>query len=183
MQNPDIYGVEPKVATVAPDSAAAKAGIQVNDVVKEIDGKPVHNQAQVLHALGSKYDGDVVTVKVQRGNDEKTFKDVKLGGVLAAHGQAVLGILPMRDDPELGVEVRYVYPKGPADEAEIKEGDRITKVGNETGPLVPFSGGDGLSNILANVAARHQGQGRGPAQGQEDRDADGDARRVAGQGG
>jgi serine protease Do len=152
VQNPDIYGVESKVSSVAPDSAAAKAGIQVNDVVKEIDGKPVHNQAQVLHALGAKYDGDVVTVKVQRGNEEKTFKDVKLGGVLAAHGQAVLGILPMRDDPELGVEVRYVYPKGPADEAKIKEGDRITKVGNETGPLVPFSGGDGLSNILANVA-------------------------------
>ena len=77
----------------------------------EIDGKPVHNQAQVLHRLGTKYEGDTVTVKVQRGNEEKTFKDVRLGGVLAAYGQAFLGILPMRDDPELGVEVRYVYPR------------------------------------------------------------------------
>ncbi len=152
VQSQDIYGVEPKVASVAPDSAAAKAGIAVNDVVKEIDGKPVHNQAQVLHALGSKYDGDTVTVKVQRGNEEKTFKDLKLGGALAVHGQAVLGILPMRDDPEPGVEVRFVYPKSPAEGAGIKEGDRVTKIGNEMGPLVPFSGGDGLANILANVA-------------------------------
>lgn len=151
VQSQDIYGVEPKVATVAPDSAAAKAGIQTNDVIKEIDGHEVHNQAQVLHALGAKYDGDTVTVVVARGNDKKTFKDIKLGGVLAVHGQAILGILPMRDDPELGVEVRYVYPKGPADTAGVKEGDRITKVGNEAGPLVPFSGGDGLANILANV--------------------------------
>ncbi|HEX5269221.1 MAG TPA: PDZ domain-containing protein, partial [Gemmataceae bacterium] len=151
VQTTDIYGVEPKIATIAPDSAAAKAGIQTGDVIKEIDGKPVHNQAQVLHALGSKYDGDAVTVKVLRGKEEKTFKDIKLGGVLAVHGQAILGILPMRDDPEPGVEVRYVYPKGPADAAGIKEGDRVTKVGNETGPLVPFSGGDGLANILANV--------------------------------
>lgn len=152
VQGQDIYSIEPKVATVAPDSAAAKAGIKPNDVIKEIDGKPVRNQAQVLHALGAKYDGDVVTVTVLRGNEEKTFKNVHLGGVLAAHGQAVLGFLPMRDDPELGVEVRYVYPKGPADAAGIKEGDRVTKIGNETGPMVPFSGREGLSNILASVA-------------------------------
>ncbi len=151
VQSTDIYGPEPKVATVAPDSAAAKAGIQHNDVIKEIDGKPVHNQAQVLHALGAKYDGDVVTVKVLRGNEEKTFKELHLGGVLKAHGRAILGLLPMRDDPELGVEVRYVYPKGPADTAGVKEGDRILKVGNETGPMVPFAGGEGLANLLANV--------------------------------
>ena len=130
VQNPDIYGPEPKVATVAPDSAAAKAGIKTNDVIKEIDGKPVHNQAQVLHALGAKYDGDVVS---GQGAARQRGEDLQGRAASAAcstrHGQAVLGILPMRDDPELGVEVRYVYPKGPADAAGIKEGDRIVKVG------------------------------------------------------
>ncbi len=151
VQSSDIYGAEPKVATVAPGSTAAKAGIQVNDVIKEIDGKPVHNQAQVLHALGAKYDGDVVSVKVLRGKDEKSFANLKLGGVQSAHGRAILGLLPMRDDPELGVEVRYVYPKGPADAAGLKAGDRIMKVGNETGPLVAFAGGEQLGNLLANL--------------------------------
>jgi len=35
----------------------------------------------------------------------------------------------MRDDPKLGVQVRYVYPKSPADAAGIKAGDRIVKYG------------------------------------------------------
>jgi S1-C subfamily serine protease len=151
VQSGDIYGVEPKVATVAPESAAAKAGIQPNDVLKEIDGKPVRNQAQVLHALGSKYDGDVVTVKVLRGSEEKTFENVRLGAVLSAYGQAILGILPMRDDPEPGVEVRYPYPKGPAETAGVKVGDRIMKIGGEQGALQPFSGRDQLAAILANA--------------------------------
>jgi S1-C subfamily serine protease len=152
VQSPDIYGPPPKIATVAPESTAAKAGIQVNDVIIEIDGKPVHNQAQVLHALGGKYDGDTVTVKVQRGSEEKTFADLRLGGVASTLGQAILGVLPMRDDPELGIEVRYVYPKGPADAAGVKAGDRIMKIGRETGPLQPFSGREQLALILASAA-------------------------------
>jgi S1-C subfamily serine protease/dienelactone hydrolase len=151
VQGTDIYGAEPKVATVAPDSAAARAGIQIGDVVKEIDGKPVNSQAQVLHALGAKYEGDVVSVKVLRGKEEKAFKDVKLGSTQNPHGRSILGILPMRDDPELGVEVRYVYPKGPADAAGLKAGDRIMKVGPETGALAPFSGPDQLAAIVSNA--------------------------------
>ena len=53
--------------------------------------------------------------------------------VLAGTGQVVahpfLGILPMRDDPRLGVEIRYVYPKSPAANAGLMAGDRIIKYG------------------------------------------------------
>jgi hypothetical protein len=55
--------------------------------------------------------------------------NLKLVGSVASFTHAFLGILPMRDDPDLGVLVRYVYPKSPADKAGIKEGDRIMKVG------------------------------------------------------
>ena len=148
-QSTDIYGPPSTIAAVAPDSAAAKAGLEAGDVLLEIDGKPVRNQAQVLHALGTKYEGDKVSVKIRRAKEEKTFTDLTLGGVLSAYGQPVLGVLPVRDDPEPGVEVRYAYPKGPADAAGIKEGDRVTKVGGLTGPLQPFSGRDHLAAILA----------------------------------
>src|SRR5262249_27621066 len=147
-QGADEYGTQPKIATVAPESAADKGGVKVGDVVVEIDGKPIHNYAQVRHALGSKYDGDVVTMKVKRGEEEKTFKDLRLGGVQSAYGQPILGILPMRDDPELGVEVRFVYPKGPADAAGLKAGDRIMKVGPEQGgAMQAFSGRDQLAAL------------------------------------
>ncbi len=150
-QSGDEYGQPPKIATVAPQSAADKSGIKVGDVILEIDGKPVRNYAQVRHALGSKYDGDVVSVKVERGKEQKLFKDLHLGGVQSAYGQAILGILPLRDDPELGVEVRYVYPKGPADIAKLQAGDRIMKIGREQGPMMPFSGRDQLAAILSTA--------------------------------
>ena len=153
VQSSDIYGPEATVASVAPESAAAKAGIQAGDVIREIDGKPVRNQAQVLHALGTKYEGDTASVKVLRGGkEEKAFANLVLGGVQSGAGRAMLGILPMRDDPEPGVEVRYVYSKGPAEAAGIKEGDRIAKLGAGMGPLQPFAGSDQLAAILSGAA-------------------------------
>ena len=47
---------------------------------------------------------------------------------MAAYAQAFLGVLPMRDDPGPGVEVRWVYPNSPADKAGVKVGDRIVRI-------------------------------------------------------
>src|SRR5262249_23613261 len=58
---------------------------------------------------------------------------------------------PMRDDPELGLEIRYVYPKGPADVAGLKAGDRISKVGTGNNPLQAFQGREGLANALSTL--------------------------------
>src|SRR5206468_263756 len=92
----------------SPFDQEATAGI-------EIDGKAVANQAQVMHYLGPKYEGDTASVKVRRGKDVIDLGKLTLGGQQTAVAQAFLGILPLRDDPEPGVEVRYVYPKSPAD--------------------------------------------------------------------
>jgi S1-C subfamily serine protease len=135
----DLYSVASEVAVVKPGSPAAQAGIQVGDVILEIDGKPVSRHAEVLHQMGHKYDGDTVTVKVRRGKEVKTFENIKLAGSVAAVANAFLGILPMRDDPELGVEVRYVYPDSPAAKAGLKAGDRITKYGTGMA-LTQFTG-------------------------------------------
>ena len=65
-----------------------------------------------------------------------------LTAAVTAYTQPFLGILPMRDDPEPGVEVRYVYPKSPADAAGIKPGDRIIKFAPATVPApTPVAGG------------------------------------------
>jgi S1-C subfamily serine protease/predicted esterase len=140
MRTPDYYGAAPVVGMVTPGSAAQKAGIQVGDQITEIDGKPVARLAQILHLIGPKYEGDRISVKVKRGGKEIEFKNFPLVGTLAAFAHPFLGILPLRDDPELGVQVRYVYPKSPADQAGLKEGDRIMKVGLAKGPLVPLDG-------------------------------------------
>jgi S1-C subfamily serine protease/predicted esterase len=153
----NLYSGAPEVATVAADSAAARAGIKPGDIIKEIDGHPVANQAQVMHRLGNKYEGDTVSLKILRGKEEIALPNIVLSGTLKAFAQAFLGILAMRDDPELGVEVRYVYPKSPADIAGLKVGDRITKLGTGNNPPQPFtgieaSGRDQLLNFLSTQA-------------------------------
>jgi serine protease Do len=157
-----LLGVEPKsadnyaegarVGVVRPNSAAAKANIQPDDVILEIDGKPVGSQAHVLHLLGPKYEGDTASIKIQRGKDVIDLGKVTLGGQQAAVAQAFLGIVPVRDDPEPGVEVRYVFPKSPADGAGIKEGDRIMGIGPKTGPPPrPFTGRDQFIDLMRRL--------------------------------
>jgi S1-C subfamily serine protease/predicted esterase len=148
MKSNDQYDDAPVVGTVSPGSAAEGAGIKVNDHILEIDGKVVNNYAQVLHQLGSKYEGDSVSLKIQRDKETLEIKEAKLGSALAAFNQPFLGILPMRDDPEPGVEVRYVFPRSPAAEAGIKEGDRLTKIGPNEATLRPFPGRAELANTI-----------------------------------
>jgi S1-C subfamily serine protease len=145
MRTPDLYSAPPVLGTVAPGSAAEKAGLKVGDLIKEIDGKPVHNYSQVLHRLGSKYEGDAISLKLGRGKEDVNLPKVVLGAAVAAFGQSLLGILPIRDDPDPGVEVRYVFAKGPAEKAGLKVGDRIMKLGRVAGgvkgAMAPITGG------------------------------------------
>jgi serine protease Do len=157
MQGEDLYDTAPTVATVAPGSAAEKVGIKPGDVITEIAGKPVHSHSQVFHQLGTRYEGDKVAVKLLRAGKEITPEPLTLAGIVASYGQPFLGILPMRDDPEPGVEVRFVYPKSPADAAGIREGDRLMKVGpvpppDHPAPMQPVAGRDALLTVLANAA-------------------------------
>lgn len=162
MQGQDLYGAAPVIASIAPGSAAEKGGIKAGDKLTAIDGKPVASQAQVMHQLGTRYEGDTVTVKLLRDGKEIVLPPLTLSGVVAAYGQPFLGILPMRDDPEPGVAVRFVYAKSPADAAGIKEGDRLMKIGRSLPagvpappmgvPLQPIQGRDMLLALLDGAA-------------------------------
>jgi S1-C subfamily serine protease/predicted esterase len=129
LKTPDIYSVQPEIGEVTPNSAAAKAGLKTGDKIIEVDGHPVQRMAQVLHLLGPRYEGDVISLKYVRGGKEHLLEKLELVGALSVLTHSFLGILPLRDDPKLGVEIRYVYPKSPAEKAGLKEGDRIVKYG------------------------------------------------------
>jgi len=140
MKSPDRFGALPEVAEVLPGSAAARAGLKAGDIISEVDGRTVVNMAQILHRLGTAYEGDKVSLKYRRGKNTISVPDLVLVGSLTAYAHPFLGILPMRDDPKLGVEIRYVFPHSPADAAGLKPGDRLVKVGPAEGPMVPFTG-------------------------------------------
>jgi len=129
LKSDDIYSTKVEIGDVSRDTTAAKAGIKAGDVIIELEGHPVERMAQVMHILGRKYEGDKVSLKYKRGANVIELKDVELIGALQGYTHPFLGILPMRDDPRAGVEVRFVYPKSPADKAGIKAGDRILKFG------------------------------------------------------
>jgi S1-C subfamily serine protease/predicted esterase len=132
-QSPDQYTAAVVIGSVAPDSAAAKAGLKTGDRIVTLDGKPVANYTQLQHVMGPKYEGDTLAVKVVRDGKEIEFKSVTLSGAVTATAVPLLGVMPLRDDPEPGVAVRAVIPKSAAEAAGIKAGDRILKAA----PVVP----------------------------------------------
>src|SRR5262249_52144707 len=75
-------------------------------------------------------------------------ENIKLAGTLTSYPHSWLGILPLRDDPEPGQEIRYIYPGSPADAAKLKEGDRIMKIGAGATPPAAFTGRDQLTAKL-----------------------------------
>jgi serine protease Do len=153
LQGTDMFSATPVIGVVAPDSPAAKAGIKPGDTVMEINGLPIGRQAQILHALGDKYEGDVISIKVRRGKENLSFANLTLTGTVLSHVHPFIGLLPVRDDPELGEEIRYIFPQSPAEEAGLKIGDRIMKVGIGNGALQAFSGRDELTSVLDLVPA------------------------------
>ena len=124
----DIYSLPAEVAASRADGPAGKAGIKSGDEVVEIDGAPVKRQAQLKHLIGAHYAGDKVQVIVRRGS-QRIEVSVELIDKMDPYQHPFLGILPIRDDKQPGVLVRYVYPGSPAEKSGLKPGDRIVKMG------------------------------------------------------
>jgi putative serine protease PepD len=61
------------IQEVAPDSPAAKAGIQPGDLVVSIDGKAIENYSEMIAAIRAHQPGDQVTIGIVRGGNETTI--------------------------------------------------------------------------------------------------------------
>jgi serine protease Do len=93
---------------------------------------------------------------VTRGKEKKDrFEaDIELAEKLIPYDHPFLGLLPMRSDsvgglrdaPEGGEVVRYVYPGSPAAEAGVKAGDKIVALGETAVPDAAQ-----LRNLVANL--------------------------------
>ena len=64
------------VEQITPGQPAAEADLEVGDVIRKIDGKPVSSSKDLVVAIRTHVPGDKVTLTIERGN--KTF-DVKVG--------------------------------------------------------------------------------------------------------
>jgi S1-C subfamily serine protease/predicted esterase len=151
-KNPDIYGAPPAIGSILPHSRADQAGLKPGDVFTEINGRPVTRQAQVMHELGKLYEGDTISVKVRRGNQLLSFENLKLSGAILSFPQSFLGILPMRDDNQKGVEIRYVFPDSPAAALGLKPQDRLVGIAAATSTRFrAIASRDDLADILGRA--------------------------------
>jgi serine protease Do len=130
-----------KVAAVLPNGPAGKAGLKKGDEIVAIDERPIHTQTDLRFALGPRYAGEEIRVTARRGDVESTYS-LELAGELAPFHHAFLGILPLRDPPEVpddeddpreekkpaGVRIRLVFPGSPAELAGIQPGDRLLEI-------------------------------------------------------
>jgi serine protease Do len=66
------------VGEVQPNSAASKAGLKVNDVILAVAGKDVADAEALVRAISKRKPGEVVVLKVRRGEEELELK-AKLG--------------------------------------------------------------------------------------------------------
>ncbi|MCM1440475.1 MAG: Do family serine endopeptidase [Roseburia sp.] len=131
------------VAEVVDRSAAAAAGIQPGDVITAINGKPTHNQAQLMEEMNRHSPGDKITVTLIRDNKEQKVAVTLLnnqGGIgkVQAASMTSLGCAfkklsdeqKKRLNVSQGVEVTGIRD-GSFREAGVKDGFIILEINNQ----------------------------------------------------
>ncbi|HTZ83018.1 MAG TPA: Do family serine endopeptidase [Candidatus Acidoferrales bacterium] len=136
------------VTQVDPDSPGGKAGLQIGDVITEIDGQKVTDAGELQVVVGEKQPGTKIDMTVDRNGKTMTVP-VTLEALGShgseednsgqAHGKMRWGIGLENLTPELrnqinapadvhGAVVEQVQPGSPADNAGLQQGDIILEV-------------------------------------------------------
>jgi serine protease Do len=68
LKGQNLYTGEPTIATCAPKSPAATAGLKPDDRIVAIDGRKIVRSADLMREISRRYAGDTMRVTVQRGN-------------------------------------------------------------------------------------------------------------------
>ncbi len=146
------------VSNVAPDSAAAKAGLKSGDVILAVNGDPVVSNGALSSLIGMSAPGERVALKIWRDRAEKTV-EAKLGGdksgdqvadagASSERGQLGLALRPLTRDEkreakvESGMVVEDV--EGAAARAGIASGDVLLAINGK-----PVDSIDQVKSVLA----------------------------------
>jgi serine protease Do len=137
------------VTQVEPDSPGAKAGLQIGDVITEIDGQKVSDAGELQVLVGQKQPGSKISLSVLRGGKSMTIpvtleelgsrKDDSGDNSGEGHGKMRWGIGLGDLTPELrdqlqvshdvhGAVIEQVQPGSSADNAGLQQGDIILEV-------------------------------------------------------
>jgi Do/DeqQ family serine protease len=144
-ENAQIYGLKSTsgalVAAVTPNSAAERAGIQIEDVIISVNGQRVRDSGSLRNMIGLMRPGEEVRVGLIRDGKEMTVV-AKLGELTSSAAAAAEPEPPAELDPvfegadivdnddagQPGLRVLRVLPDSPAAERGLRAGDIITHV-------------------------------------------------------
>jgi serine protease Do len=154
--SPDLaeyYGVKDGkgalVGEVFKGDPADKAGIKAKDVIIEVDGEKIDDSRHLSQKIAGIPVGGEITLKVVRDGKESTFRvkiakrteDKESLAMKQPGEQTDLGMTVSTLTGELarqfdisedeGVVVVSVEPGGPADKADVQEGDLILEIDHE----------------------------------------------------
>lgn len=104
------------VANVAPNSAAAAAGLKSGDVIAEVNGQPIGRSGELSTLIGMSAPGEKVKLKVWRdrgwhdieaklGTAEEPGKELADAGDAASGGQLGLALRPLTREEKRQVKV------------------------------------------------------------------------------
>jgi len=123
------------ITNIVPKSAAEEAGLQVGDIIVEVNDKQVDDAAELRNTIGLMRSGDEVAIKYVRESRKRSTK-AKLG---QAQSEQLTGadIHPGLDgavfaeastSSDNGIEVSEVVQGSPAAQRGLRPGDIITAV-------------------------------------------------------
>ncbi len=137
------------ITEVEPDSPSAKAGLQIGDVITQLDGKPVNDAGELQALISGKRPGTKVTLSVLRDSkttsvpvtleelgsrNERASRGPGEGQGKARWGLGLGDLTPdVRDQLQApndlhGALIEQVQPGSPADNAGLERGDVIVEV-------------------------------------------------------
>src|ERR1051326_2627296 len=119
-----------RLARVLDNSPGSKAGLQTEDIVQALDGKPVTHFEQLTEEIRSHKIGDKVKLKLLRG-DKNVEVEVTLERRPETPGAGAVFLGANGEDAEEGVRLTGVVEESPAAKAGLQVGDLVQAVGEK----------------------------------------------------
>jgi serine protease Do/serine protease DegQ len=123
------------ISSVEPASAAEEAGLQVDDIIVEVNGKKIEGAAELRNAIGLMGSGEKVTIRYIRDGKTRTAKatlgqqqTVQSDGSDIHPGLEGAQFASATTTGDAGIEVIAVAEGSPAAQRGLRTGDVITAV-------------------------------------------------------